>query len=219
MAEYLNIIRPYLRDVIDNHKAYSERKIQSIMKINLISSLYIDELHIMHTKSDNIEIMNGIETKDIINELFKSFLGRYQENLETKMRGSSFVFESVDLLYYKLHKISLNRGRSYIDSPDWIKKKKATINPKNEDNECLKYAITVALNHEKIKKDPQRISKIKPFIDNYNWKDIEFPSYSKDWKKFEQNNKTIALNIFFVPYNTKQIRPAHISKYNYKRDN
>ena len=205
--------------MIDNHKAYSERKIQSIMKINLISSLYIDELHIMHTKSDNIEIMNGIETKDIINELFKSFLGRYQENLETKMRGSSFVFESVDLLYYKLHKISLNRGRSYIDSPDWIKKKKATINPKNEDNECLKYAITVALNHEKIKKDPQRISKIKPFIDNYNWKDIEFPSYSKDWKKFEQNNKTIALNIFFVPYNTKQIRPAHISKYNYKRDN
>ena len=189
------------------------------MKINLISSLYIDELHIMHTKSDNIEIMNGIETKDIINELFKSFLGRYQENLETKMRGSSFVFESVDLLYCKLHKISLNRGRSYIDSPDWIKKKKATINPKNEDNECLKYAITVALNHEKIKKDPQRISKIKPFIDNYNWKDIEFPSYSKDWKKFEQNNKTIALNIFFVPYNTKQIRPAHISKYNYKRDN
>ena len=205
--------------MIDNHKAYSERKIQSIMKINLISSLYIDELHIMHTKSDNIEIMNGIETKDIINELFKSFLGRYQENLETKMRGSSFVFESVDLLYYKLHKISLNRGRSYIDSPDWIKKKKATINPKNEDNECLKYAITVALNHEKIKKDPQRISKIKPFIDNYNWKDIEFPSYSKDWKKFEQNNKTIALNILFVPYNTKQIRPAHISKYNYKRDN
>ena len=205
--------------MIDNHKAYSERKIQSIMKINLISSLYIDELHIMHTKSDNIEIMNGIETKDIINELFKSFLGRYQENLETKMRGGSFVFESVDLLYYKLHKISLNRGRSYIDSPDWIKKKKATINPKNEDNECLKYAITVALNHEKIKKDSQRISKIKPFIDNYNWKDIEFPSYSKDWKKFEQNNKTIALNILFVPYNTKQIRPAHISKYNYKRDN
>ena len=205
--------------MIDNHKAYSERKIQSIMKINLISSLYIDELHIMHTKSDNIEIMNGIETKDIINELFKSFLGRYQENLETKMRGSSFVFESVDLLYQKLHKISLNRGRSYIDSPDWIKKKKATINPKNEDNECLKYAITVALNHEKIKKDPQRISKIKPFIDNYNWKDIEFPSYSKDWKKFEQNNKTIDLNILFVPYNTKQIRPAHISKYNYKRDN
>ena len=48
---------------------------------------------------------------------------------------------------------------------------------------------------------------------------IEFPSHSKDWKKFEQNNKTIALNILFVPYNTKQIRPAYISKYNHERDN
>ena len=99
------------------------------------------------------------------------------------------------------------------------KEEKSNYKSKNKDNECFKYAITVALNHEKIKKDPQRLSKIKPFIDNYNWKDIEFPSHSKDWKKFEQNNKTIALNILFVPYNTKQIRPAYISKYNHKRDN
>ena len=68
----------------------------------------------------------------------------------------------------------------------------------------------VALNHEQIKKDPQRISKPKPFTDNYNWNDIEFPSHWKDWKKFEQNNKTIARNILFTPYNTKQIKPAYI---------
>ena len=72
---------------------------------------------------------------------------------------------------------------------------------------------------KKIKKDSQRISKMKLFIDNYNWKDMEFLSHSKDWKKFEQNKKTIALNILFVPYNTKQIRPGYISKYNHKRDN
>ena len=81
----------------------------------------------MHTKSDNVEIMNGIETNDIIKELFKSFFTRYQEGLETKMEGSSFVFDSVDLLYYKPHKISLNRGGSYIDSPDWMKKKQQQI--------------------------------------------------------------------------------------------
>ena len=97
--------------------------------------------------------------------------------------------------------------------------KKATTNPKNKDNEFFKYAITAALNHEKIEKNPQRISKIKPFIDKYNWKDKEFLSHSKDWKKFEQNNKITALNILFVPYNIKQIRPAYISKYNHKRDN
>ena len=208
LEEYFNIIRLYLRDMIDNYEAHNEWKIQLIMKINYISSLDINDTRIMHTKIDNIEIMNCTETSDIINELFKSFLRRYQEGLETKIKASSFVFESVDLLHYILHKISLNRGGSYIDSPDWIKNKKATINPKNKDNECFKYAITTALNYGKINNHSEKISKLKPFIDNYNWKDIEFPSYSKDWKKFEQNNKTIALNILFVPYNTEQIRPG-----------
>ena len=106
----------------------------------------------MNSKSDNVEIMMGIETDDIINELFESFLKKYQEGLETKMReGSNFVFESVDLLYYSLHKISLNRGASYIDSPEWLKNKKTTINPKNKDNECLKHAIIAALNCEQLK--------------------------------------------------------------------
>ena len=72
------------------------------------------------------------------------------------MKGCEFVFESVDLLYYKLHKISLNRGGSYIDSPNWIKNKKVTINLKNKDNECFKYAITAALNHDKINNHPEK---------------------------------------------------------------
>ena len=67
------------------------------------------------------------------------------------MRGSEFVFDSVDLLYYDLQKISLKRGDSYIVSQKWLKDKGATINPKNKkDNKCFQYAITVALNHEKI---------------------------------------------------------------------
>ena len=70
--------------MIDNHKAYSEWEIQLIIQINFISSLDKYEFRIMHIKSDNIEIMNGIETNDIVNEFFKSFLRRYQEGLETK---------------------------------------------------------------------------------------------------------------------------------------
>ena len=101
------------------------------------------------------------------------------------MRGSEFVLDSADLLYYHLHKISLKRGKSYIDSPGWLKNKKATINPQNKDNKCFKYAITAALNDEKILKNPQRISKIKPFISQYEWKNISFPANLKDWKKFE----------------------------------
>ena len=83
-------------------------------------------------------------------------------------------------MYYSLHKISLNKGGSYIDSPEWLENKKATINLKNKDNECLKHFIIAALNHEKIKNNPERISKLKSFIDQYNWKGIEFLSHPED---------------------------------------
>ena len=61
--------------------------------------------------------------------------------------------------------------------------KKSAINSRNNDDICFQYAVTVALNHDKINGDPPRVSKIKPFIDQYNWNDIDFPSTSKDWKK------------------------------------
>ena len=78
LEQYLNIIRPYLRDLIDNHKAHSDWKIQLVMKITFVSSLDADEIRIMHTKSNNIEFMSGTETNDVLNELFYSFLRRYQ---------------------------------------------------------------------------------------------------------------------------------------------
>ena len=90
--------------------------------------------------------MNGTDTSDAINKLISSFMKRYQEGLETKMKASSYIFEHIDLLEYHLHKISLNRGSSYIDSPIWIKNKGVTVNPKNtKDNNCFQYAITAAL--------------------------------------------------------------------------
>ena len=116
-------------------------------------------------------------------------------------------------MYYDFNKISINRGGSYIDSPKWLKDKKATINPINNDDKYFQYAVTLALNLDKIRKNPQRISKIKPFIEQHNWKEIDFPSTSKGWKKFELNNE-IALNILYVPHNTKKIKVAYKSKHN-----
>ena len=113
----------------------------------------------------------------------------------------------------------LNRGSSYIESPEWLKNKGVTINPKNTKDNCFQYAIIAALNYQNINHHPERISKLKPFINNYNWKDIEFPSHSKDWRKFECNNKTIALNILYVPYNAKQVRHASTSECNNEHDN
>ena len=133
------------------------------------------------------------------------------------MKGSDSEFDGVNFLYYDFNKISINRGGSYIDSPKWLKDKKSTINPKNNDHKCFQYAVTLALNLDKINNNPERISKIKLFIKQQNWKEIDFPSTSKDWKKFELNNE-IALNILYVPHNTKKIHVAYKSRYNLTRE-
>ena len=77
----------------------------------------------MHLKSDNIEIMISYETDEIIKELFKPLFQNCQEGLEERMKGSEFIFDKVDLLYYRCLKISLNRGGLYIDSPKWLQNK------------------------------------------------------------------------------------------------
>ena len=207
-------------EVIDYETQFGEWEIQLTMSVNFISSKDSHETRNMHAKSDNMEIMMGSETDDIIDELFESLLQKYQEGLEEPMRGSKFIFDNFDLLYYNLQKISLNRkASSYIDSPKWLKNKKATINPKNNDNNCFQYALAVTLNYQNIKNNSERISKIKTSINQYNWKEIDFLSERGDWKRFELNNKSISLNILFVPYNTEKVRPAYKSKYNFKREN
>ena len=75
------------------------------------------------------------------------------------------------------------------------------------------------MNYVQIGYHPERISKVKPFISKYGWKEIDFPSQGKDWKKFESNNKPIVLNILYVPYNTEKIRHTYKSKFNLTREN
>ena len=173
----------------------------------------IKDIKDMYTRSDNEEFMNGNDTNEIIKSLFESFLQRFEENLQEKMRGSDFEFNGINFFNYNLNKTSTYRGGSYIDSPKWLKDKKSTINPTNNDLKCFQYAATLALNFDNINNHPEKISKIRPFIDQYNWKDIDFPATSKDWKIFELNNK-VALNILYVLHNTKKIQLAYRSKYN-----
>ena len=175
------MIKPYLNDTINDHKTpknlrvhssnevidyetqFGEWKIQLTMSINFISSKDSGETRNMHTKSDNIDIIMRSETNDIIEELCEYLLQRYQKGLEESMRGSEFIFDGVDLLYYNLQKISLNgKGPSYIDSPKWLKNKK-TINKKNNDNNCFRYASTVPLDYiiitlKKTLKEYQKLS-------------------------------------------------------------
>ena len=160
------MIEQYLRELINYYKNKGEWKLQLTAEINFISlKLDSDETCIMHTRSDNEEIINGSDTEEIIEELFKSFLQKYEKNLQEKMKGSDFEFDGVNVLYY-FNKININRGGSYIDSPKWLKNKKSTINPKNNDYKCFQYAVTLALNLDRINKNSERVSKIKPFIAN-----------------------------------------------------
>ena len=158
------------------------------MSINFISSNDSHETLNLRTKSNTTKIMMGNETDEIIDELLEYFSQNYQKDLEESIRGGEFNLDSVNLLYYHLQKISLKRGGSYIDSPKRLKNGKVTMNPENNDDNCFQYALTVTLNYQNIKNNPERISKIKPFIDQYNWKEKDFLSHSKDRKKFEQNN-------------------------------
>ena len=101
------------------------------MQINFISSLDSEDIRVMDSKSKNVEILMGDETDDIIKEVFKFFKQTYQERLEKKVKGSEFAFKNVELYYYSLHKTRLRRGKSYIESPEWLKNKKVTINSQN----------------------------------------------------------------------------------------
>ena len=107
----------------------------------------------MHSRSDNIEIIVNSKRDEVIEELSESLLSRYQIGSETSIKGSEFVFDFVHLLYCKCYK-----------SPNWIKNKKATVNPINKkDNKCFQYTITLELNHEKLKsilKELQRLNRL-----------------------------------------------------------
>ena len=158
--------------------------------------------------------MQGKNTNDIIIEIFDSFLYNYQKELKNN-KGSDFVFESVDLLDYKLHRVRLKRGGSYIKSPKWLENKKAVINPKNEnDNERLRWSIICALNYNEITK-----KEFESIFEKIEHEDKNFSSHKRYLKNFEQNNKSIALNILFSLKDSEEIILLYESKYNLEQEN
>ena len=122
------------------------------------------------------------------------------------------------------------KNLSELNSSGWLRvKKKAIINNSNNNNKNnnnnnnsnnnneFENALDDTLNYLNIETHPEKISNTKPYINKYNWKVIKFPAEPEEWKKFERNNKTIALNALYVQYNTKRISVAYRSEYNNKR--
>ena len=108
------------------------------------------------------------------------------------------------------------KNLSELNSFGWLRdKKEAIIN----NNNSFQNALDDALNYQAIKTNPKIISKLKPYSNKYNWEGVDFPAGPKEWQRFEQNNKTIALNILFMPRNTKIISVACRLEYKNKRKN
>ena len=128
-----------MRSIIIDLQNSDAWKIQLTIAINFISSKDSKEERVMHSNSGNIKFTPYSDANDVIDKLSKSLFSKYPDNLETPMKRSGFIFDSVQLMYCKGNKVNFKRGGSYIDSPDWIKKKKATINLKNADDKCFQY--------------------------------------------------------------------------------
>ena len=111
--------------------------------------------------------------------------------------NSRFRFDEVLFLDISFHHLNLTRGSSYFPLPDWLARKKAIINPQNDDEECFKWVVIVAENFNEISKNPQCISNLRKFTDNYDWSGLKFPVVIKNINVFEVNND-ISINVLLV---------------------
>ena len=197
--EYLKMIRPYLRDLINNHKPLmelndeasddddSERgelKILLVIQNNFISTKNFEDTCTVYSSSKPVEVFMGSDTSNAIDRLFNTISQRFQQAIETSIKegGSEFTNESVALLYYNFQKIDIRRAESYIKSPEWLA-------------------------HKIKKKYLEKLEKIKQA-------DTDFSSHQTDWESFEQNNESIALNVLFVSHNSEVKKFAYKSRYN-----
>ena len=109
--------------------------------------------------------------------------------------NSRFVFDEFLYPDVNFHQLNLTRGSSYLPFPNWLARKKAIVKPHNNDEECFKWSVIAAENVGM--KDPQRVSNLKKFTDNYDWSGLEFPVSVKDIGKFETRNN-ISVNVLAV---------------------
>ena len=158
------------------------------------------------------EIFRGSNVEDLLSVMFAHIKTQVEHPALPK---SGFTLDHIMHLDIDFHQLVLTRGSSHIELPQWIASKKAVINPKNEDEECFKWAVVAALHCEEISVNPERISKLRPFAERYDWEGLEFPMALNKISKFEKRNPEIAVNVLFV--NKKSIYIARRSEFNGKR--
>ena len=119
-----------------------------------------------------IQFFQGSYNNDLIERML-AYIKSQTEN--PKFPEIGFILVKIMHLYINFHRLVLTRGSSYTELPEWIKSKKAVINPQNKDEECFKWAVITVLYHEEIKKDHQCPSRLRPYENQYNRKGLKFP--------------------------------------------
>ena len=145
----------------------------------------------------NSRMVNVYNLSDM-NKTVNEMIAHMKQQIENPaLSNSRFVFDEVIHMDVDFHRLNLMRGSSYLPLPDWLAHKKAIINPKNADRECFKWAVIAASRWEEIDRDPQRISKLKKFEEDFDWSGIGFPVSFRDIKGSEFRNQ-ISINILVI---------------------
>ena len=139
-----------------------------------------------------VSVYRGSETYEIVDGMIANMKFQIENPV---LLNSRFVFDEFLYLDVNFHQLNLTRGSSYLPLPDWLARKKAIVNPHKDDEECFKWSVIAA---EKVgMKDPQRVSNLRKFTDNYSWSGLEFSVSIKDIGKFENRNN-ISVNVLAV---------------------
>ena len=139
-------------------------------------------------------VHRGIDVDQIVDEM----IAHMKTQIENPaLLNSRFRFDAVIFLFINFHWLNLTRGSSYLALPDWIARKKAIINPQNDDEECFKWAVIAASKWMDVKFNPEHLSNLRKFVDNYDWSGLEFPASIKDIGMFETKNN-VSVNVLAV---------------------
>ena len=216
--EYLTCIYLWLKKLIYKKQVSTKSDHKGQLKTAVVFTKVNSQLEkqVQYVDSDSLKLRNGDDVTNFI-KYYYDFLLKIYIKKEISLRGSNFIFNGIDLTLTQFIKLKLKLGGSYIPRPDWINVKKAIINPQNtKDKFCFEYSIIPSIRNKEIGKNIHRISKLKPFINNYNWNETNYPAEQKDWDKFECNNKDIWLNTLSMHSTKKKFNIRRTSKVNKK---
>ena len=189
---YFARTRKFLIDLLNNETRNRALRSQATIRIRFTR----DEVEMVNLafNSRMMTVYNLNDKNEIVTAMIEHMT---QQTENPALRNSKFVFDRILHMDIEFHRLNLTRGSSYIPLPDWLMKKKAIINPRNSDMECFKWAIVAAMKWEEVGNNPERVSKLRKYEEEFDWSDLEFTVSFRDINKFESGNE-IGVNILAV---------------------